>query len=84
MSSPPGAGNAAETILDARGLNCPLPILRTKEKLQTMDHGQTLEILATDPDARTQIPDYIDHAGHRLLAAERDEAGVDHYLVEKG
>ncbi|MEK7711476.1 MAG: sulfurtransferase TusA family protein, partial [Pseudomonadota bacterium] len=35
--------------LDARGLNCPLPILRTKKFLQEMGAGQTLRIIATDP-----------------------------------
>lgn len=35
--------------LDARGLNCPLPILRTKKALNTMTSGQVLKVLATDP-----------------------------------
>lgn len=71
----------ADAGLDARGLSCPLPILRTKEKLQIMAVGQVLEILATDPEARTQIPDFISHKGHELLAHELDGEGVDHYFV---
>ena len=71
----------ADASLDARGLSCPLPILRTKEKLKTMAKGQVLEILATDPEARTQLPDFIALAGHELLSQTKDEEGIDHYLV---
>ena len=50
------AGIAFDRDLDARGLNCPLPILRTKRSLNEMQSGQVLKILATDPDVGTRLP----------------------------
>lgn len=41
----------ADQVLDAKGLNCPLPILRTKKALGEMNAGQVLKIVATDPGA---------------------------------
>ena len=39
----------ADHVLDAKGLNCPLPILKTKKALKDVASGETLEILSTDP-----------------------------------
>jgi len=39
----------ADQVLDAKGLNCPLPILKAKKALKTLENGQVLEVLSTDP-----------------------------------
>lgn len=65
---------AAQT-LDARGLNCPLPILRTRKSLSAMDSGETLEVLATDPGSLKDIASFCEQTGHELLSTgEADDS----------
>lgn len=54
--------------LDARGLVCPLPILRTKKSLAEMSSGQVLKIVATDPGAVIDFQVFADQTGHALLS----------------
>src|SRR5437879_8942589 len=54
--------------LDARGLNCPLPILRTKKALSGMQSGQVLKVLATDPGAVKDFQTFSRQTGHELLS----------------
>ena len=56
--------------LDARGLNCPLPILRTKKALTDMTSGQVLKILATDPGAVKDFEAFCKQTGNGLLASD--------------
>ncbi len=57
--------------LDARGLNCPLPILRTKKMLADLLAGQVLKIVATDPGAVKDFQAFAKQTGHHLLSSER-------------
>ena len=54
--------------LDARGLNCPLPILRTKKSLAEMSSGQVLRILATDPGSVKDFEAFAKQTGNELLS----------------
>ena len=54
--------------LDARGLNCPLPILRAKKALNEMTSGQVLKILATDPGAVKDFQAFCKQTGNELLS----------------
>jgi tRNA 2-thiouridine synthesizing protein A len=54
--------------LDARGLNCPLPILRTKKTLNEMGSGQVLKILATDPGSVRDFQAFSKQTGNELLS----------------
>ena len=56
--------------LDARGLNCPLPILRTKKALTDMKQGEVLRILATDPGAVKDFQAFSRQTGNALLGSE--------------
>ena len=56
--------------LDARGLNCPLPILRTKKSLTDMTSGQVLKILATDPGSVKDFQAFSRQTGNELLSSE--------------
>ena len=56
--------------LDARGLNCPLPILRTKKSLNDMVSGQILRVLATDPGSVKDFQAFSKQTGNELLSAE--------------
>ncbi len=53
--------------LDARGLNCPLPILRAKKALADMQSGQVLKIISTDPGSVKDFQAFCKQTGHTLL-----------------
>jgi tRNA 2-thiouridine synthesizing protein A len=53
--------------LDTRGLNCPLPILRTKKALSDLQSGQVLKVVATDPGAVKDFQTFSKQTGHELL-----------------
>jgi tRNA 2-thiouridine synthesizing protein A len=63
--------------LDARGLNCPLPILRTKKALTDMGSGQVLRILATDPGSVKDFQAFSRQTGNPLLSSD----AVDNQFV---
>ncbi len=56
--------------IDTRGLNCPLPILRTKKSLTDMTSGQVLKVLATDPGSVKDFQAFSKQTGNELLASE--------------
>ena len=69
--------------VDARGLACPLPLLRAKVALNGMNAGQVLYLTATDAGSQRDISRFAELAGHDLLQAqERD--GEFHYWLRKG
>ena len=68
--------------LDARGLNCPLPILRTKKSLVDMTSGQILKILATDAGAVKDFQACSRQTGNELLEHEETE-GVFTFFMRK-
>lgn len=68
--------------LDTMGLMCPLPLLRLKKALQTLEQGQTLRVLATDPASALDFGVFIEQAGHIMLDTTEDK-GVFYYLIRK-
>jgi tRNA 2-thiouridine synthesizing protein A len=68
--------------LDARGLSCPLPILKTKKSLANMASGEVLKIMATDPGSVLDIEAFCSMTGHKLLSSEEGD-GVYTFLVCK-
>ena len=63
--------------LDARGLNCPLPILRTKKALTDMTSGQVLRIRATDPGSVKDFASFAKQTGNPLLSSA---TGADEFV----
>ena len=71
-----------DSELDARGLNCPLPILRAKKSLTGMNSGEVLKILATDPGSVKDFEAFCRQSGDELLSS--DEADGEYsYLIKK-
>ncbi len=69
--------------LDARGLNCPLPILRAKKAINGLDSGQILRIIATDPGSVKDFEAFAKQTGNELM--ESAEAGGEFtFLMKKG
>jgi len=69
----------AKQTLDARGLNCPLPILRTKKSLNTMQSGDTLKVVASDPGSLKDMASFCAQTGHALLSSA--QSGTDYEFV---
>jgi tRNA 2-thiouridine synthesizing protein A len=63
---------AVDAELDTSGLNCPLPILKTKKALNSLHSGQRLRVIATDPASRIDFAAYCVQSGHSLLAERVD------------
>ena len=68
--------------LDARGLNCPLPILRAKKALAEMTSGQVLRIIATDPGSVKDFQAFAKQTGNELLSSG-EEGGNFVFLIKK-
>lgn len=62
----------ADQTLDAKGLNCPLPILRAKKALQGLALGGTLEVLATDPGSVKDFAAFCNTTGNELVESGND------------
>lgn len=57
--------------LDARGLFCPEPVFRTKIEIERMQVGETLTVLADDPNAEDDISRWVKRNGHELLSLQK-------------
>jgi tRNA 2-thiouridine synthesizing protein A len=68
--------------LDARGLNCPLPILRAKKTLGGMTSGQVLHIIATDPGSVKDFEAFAKQTGNELLES-KEQGGEFHFMIKK-
>lgn len=68
--------------LDARGLNCPLPILRTKKSLNDMIPGQVLKVVATDPGSVRDFQAFSKQTGNQLLSST-EHGGEFRFLMRK-
>jgi tRNA 2-thiouridine synthesizing protein A len=69
--------------LDARGLNCPLPILRTKKALGDLQSGQVLRIVATDPGAVKDFAAFCKQTGHVLVSQEQTDKEFTFFMKKK-
>ena len=80
--APIGCWSLASEVIDARGLKCPLPVLKMEKRLETMAVGATLTVLATDPMARIDIPLYCRQRGHACSLENRDDSMT--FTIVKG
>ena len=71
-----------DETLDAKGLNCPLPILKAKKALKGMENGQVLEIIATDPGSIKDFEAFCRATGNKLLSA-KDDGKIYEFLIER-
>lgn len=71
-----------DKTLDAKGLNCPLPILKAKKAIGEVPVGGTLEILATDPGAVADFQAFARQTGHQLLE-HSESGGVFRFVLKR-
>ena len=72
----------ATQSLDARGLNCPLPILRTKKTLSALNTGDTLSITSTDPGSVKDMQSFCNQTGNELVSTNANQ-GEFVFLIRK-
>lgn len=68
--------------IDARGLLCPLPVLKARKYLKSLRPGQRLRLIADDPAAVVDVPHFCAESGH-LLESQGQEAGAQTYIIRK-
>ena len=72
----------AITEIDLKGLNCPMPILKTKQALMKANSGDILRVLATDPHSEIDFKAYLVRTNHELLEFNVDD-GVFTFIIRK-
>lgn len=72
----------ADHTLDAKGMNCPLPILKARKALKEVPDGGTLEIFATDPGSVADFQAFCRQTGNELVEQSED-GSVYHFLIKK-
>jgi tRNA 2-thiouridine synthesizing protein A len=72
----------ADQVLDTKGLNCPLPILKAKKALKSLAGGNTLEIISTDPGSVADFAAFCRTTGNELVE-QSEEGGIYTYLIRK-
>lgn len=72
--------------VDARGTRCPVPLLRAKQALKAMSAGEYLEVLATDPSAKSDFDAMLKHLPHELVnyTEGADNPRIDTFVILKG
>ncbi len=73
----------AVEVYDLKGLNCPLPVLRTRKRLAAMKTGARLWVETTDPLAVIDIPAFCTEDGHALVANDAMAGGGNRFLIER-
>ena len=73
---------AFDQELDCKGMNCPLPILKTKKQVDSMESGQVLKMVATDPGSINDMNAWSRRTGHELLSHSVDD-GIYTFFIKK-
>jgi TusA-related sulfurtransferase len=71
-----------DQVLDCVGLYCPMPIARTAQKMEEMEEGQVLKVIADDPGIKEDMPAWCRKTGHELISMEEKEGEI-HIMVRK-
>ena len=75
-------GDTPAHVLDCKGLQCPLPVIKTAQAIKTIEPGQVLELLATDPGVEPDMKAWTARTGNELLAIER-QTDAFHVLIRR-
>ncbi|HET9161292.1 MAG TPA: sulfurtransferase TusA family protein [Caulobacteraceae bacterium] len=69
-------------IVDARGHRCPVPTLKLRKAIETLEAGGLVRLLADDPMARIDVPHFAAAGGHQVISVE-DDHGATAFIVKK-
>jgi tRNA 2-thiouridine synthesizing protein A len=71
-----------DVFLDARGLICPMPLIKARQALMVVEPGATICVVATDPDTVADFTNFCEATGHRLISSEQRDGTYVH-VIEK-
>ncbi len=72
-----------DVLLDTSELRCPMPLLKTKQSLSSMQPGQVLKVVSTDSGSWRDIPAFVDLSVHKLIEKHQQDS-MFVFLIEKG
>ncbi|CAM5203878.1 sulfurtransferase TusA family protein [Oligella ureolytica] len=72
-----------DQVVEAKNLLCPLPILRAKKALSTMESGQVLKVITTDPKAKGDFQAFCAQSKNELIAQKDHEGSMEHYIKRR-
>ena len=72
-----------DRTVDAKWLECPMPLLKAKKEIDAMESGQVLEIIGTDEGSKVDLPGWCDRVGHSYLGV-KEEANFFKFYIKKG
>ena len=76
------AQRSYDVFLDARGMVCPMPLIKTRQALMVVEPGATICVLATDPDSVADFTSFCEATGHRLVVSDHAD-DIYLYVIEK-
>ena len=69
-----------DQTLDCKGLSCPMPIIKLAKTMKQMEKGSILEMLATDPGSKPDVPAWCNKTGHELIEAIEEDGVYKYYI----
>ena len=69
--------------LDVKGMLCPMPVIKAKQAISQVPVGGLLEVIATDPAAKEDIPAWVRRAGHDLISMQQENETFKFYVKRK-
>ena len=69
--------------LDVKGMLCPMPVIKAKQAISQVPVGGVLEVIATDPAAKEDIPAWVRRAGHDLISMQQENETFKFYVKRK-
>ncbi|MBI2887266.1 MAG: sulfurtransferase TusA family protein [Chloroflexi bacterium] len=76
------SNTAVAQVLDTSGELCPLPVIKTKLAMDKLAPGQVVQLIATDPGSKSDLPSWANSTGNSILEA-REEQGKFVFLIQK-
>ncbi len=73
----------ADAVLDTKGMNCPMPVLKTKKAIDGLQSGQVLEVISTDQGSKSDIPALLKRLGHELLETKEEGGAIEFFIKKK-
>ena len=73
----------ADPVFDFCGLVCPMPVLKTKKAIKTVEPGERIEVLTDDPHAVADIRTFAEQSGHAVIAQQKQGEKVRHVLARR-
>jgi TusA-related sulfurtransferase len=74
--------DSATKSIDVRGLYCPEPVFRTKMEVERLKIGDTLKIVADDPESEEDISRWVNRSGHQLISLNKNEKDLE-FVIKK-